>query len=323
MNPTLYDILGVAPTASRDEIKAAWRDAADRFEPGSGGSSAQFRLFNEAAEVLLDPQRRQEYDAQLDVPTATSPPVEPVETSPTAETPPGGETAPVEPVETSPVAGTSPTAETPSVEPVETSERPRTRGPLLPRREKKPSKEKKSRTRTGSTTAGPPRRGVAMWVLFVLGLLAGSMLGLAIYFGVDYAKADAYQEALGEAPQAAERAAAAVLSYDYERLDADRDAAAKFLTPSYREQYVDTFNRLVTDSAEETKAKVNAEVLATSTRVDTREGRDPEHIRVLLFVDQTTISSTSSGEPRTALNRVQFDMVEQDGTWLVDDVTSY
>ena len=65
MNPTLYDILGVAPDASRDEVKHAWRDAAERFEPGTGGSTAQFRMFNEAAEVLLDPERRAEYDARL------------------------------------------------------------------------------------------------------------------------------------------------------------------------------------------------------------------------------------------------------------------
>ncbi len=63
MNPTLYDILGVAPDASREEIRKAWREAADRFEPGEGGSTKQFRLFNEAAEVLLDPERRKEYDA--------------------------------------------------------------------------------------------------------------------------------------------------------------------------------------------------------------------------------------------------------------------
>ena len=49
MNPTLYDILGVSEDATREEIRKAWRDAADRFEPGEGGSTKQFRLFNEAA----------------------------------------------------------------------------------------------------------------------------------------------------------------------------------------------------------------------------------------------------------------------------------
>ena len=62
-NPTWYDILGVGRDASPDEIKAAWRAATDKFEPGQG--SSQFRLFNEAADVLLDPDRRAAYDAEL------------------------------------------------------------------------------------------------------------------------------------------------------------------------------------------------------------------------------------------------------------------
>ena len=52
MTPTWYDILGVTPEATPEEIKAAWRNATDKFEPGTGGS--QFRMFNEAADVLLD-----------------------------------------------------------------------------------------------------------------------------------------------------------------------------------------------------------------------------------------------------------------------------
>ena len=63
-NPTWYDVLGVSRDASPAEIKAAWRNATDKFEPGSG--SGQFRMFNEAADVLLDPERRAAYDASLD-----------------------------------------------------------------------------------------------------------------------------------------------------------------------------------------------------------------------------------------------------------------
>ena len=50
-NPTWYDVLGVSRDASPAEIKAAWRNATDKFEPGSG--SGQFRMFNEAADMLL------------------------------------------------------------------------------------------------------------------------------------------------------------------------------------------------------------------------------------------------------------------------------
>ena len=63
-NPTWYDVLGVSRDATPEEIKAAWRTSTDRFEPGSG--SGQFRMFNEAADVLLDPASRAAYDATLD-----------------------------------------------------------------------------------------------------------------------------------------------------------------------------------------------------------------------------------------------------------------
>lgn len=71
-SPTWYDLLGVERDASADEIKAAWRTATDRFEPGQGGS--QFRMFNEAADVLLDPAKRTAYDAEL---AAAQPAAEP------------------------------------------------------------------------------------------------------------------------------------------------------------------------------------------------------------------------------------------------------
>jgi Mce-associated membrane protein len=89
-SPTWYDVLGVEPDASAEEIKAAWRQATDRFEPGS--SSGQFRMFNEAADVLLDPARRQAYDESLAGPVAVAAPASPV-----TDEPPPPPPAPVEP----------------------------------------------------------------------------------------------------------------------------------------------------------------------------------------------------------------------------------
>lgn len=74
-NPSWYDILGVGRDAPPEQIKAAWRAATDKFEPGSG--SSQFRLFNEAADVLLDPERRAAYDAELDADAARQQPPAP------------------------------------------------------------------------------------------------------------------------------------------------------------------------------------------------------------------------------------------------------
>ena len=89
-NPTWYDILGVEHDATPEQIKAAWRGATDKFEPGSGTS--QFRLFNEAADVLLDPARREAYDAELaGSTTAVASEVIPDEPLPVEDAAPGTE----------------------------------------------------------------------------------------------------------------------------------------------------------------------------------------------------------------------------------------
>ena len=77
----------------------------------------------------------------------------------------------------------------------------------------------------------------------------------------------------------------------------------------------------VEKGATESKTTVKSEVLASSAMV-VGEKRDPDRIPVLLFVNQTTTSSATT-EPSVALNRVRFDMVRSDGTWLVDGITSY
>jgi Mce-associated membrane protein len=62
VTPTWYDLLGVEPDASADEIRAAWKAAIADLDPGD----RKFRALNEAAEVLLDVQKRSEYDASLE-----------------------------------------------------------------------------------------------------------------------------------------------------------------------------------------------------------------------------------------------------------------
>ncbi len=158
-------------------------------------------------------------------------------------------------------------------------------------------------------------------VLAVLGVLAAVAVGFAAYFISQAQRAEAYQEALDRAPAAAESAASAVLSYDYKTLDADRDAAAKFLTKGYGKKYLDTFDKTVAEAAPQLKATVEAQVLASAPMV-VGEKRDPDRVSVLVFVDQTTTSAAKT-ETTKAMNRAQFDMVRVDGTWLVGDITSY
>jgi hypothetical protein len=62
---TYYDILGVSPTATQDEIRTRYRTVIRRIHPDLDVPAALFRQVQEAYEVLSDPPRRATYDRWL------------------------------------------------------------------------------------------------------------------------------------------------------------------------------------------------------------------------------------------------------------------
>jgi hypothetical protein len=60
-----YEVLGVSPTASADDIRAAYRNAARARHPDAGGSADEMQRLNAAWQVLRDPGRRAVYDRAL------------------------------------------------------------------------------------------------------------------------------------------------------------------------------------------------------------------------------------------------------------------
>lgn len=277
-NPTWYDILGVARDASPDEIKAAWRAATDKFEPGQG--SSQFRLFNEAADVLLDPERRAAYDAEL-----------------------AGESGGVSPAEEEPA--TAP-ADAPADVPAEELAAP--------------AEPAEATTSTGLLAA---LGRIPVLVLAILGVLAVASLVLAVVLAVQVQHRVDTAEAGPDASASAERALKQVLSYDYRHMEADRDRAARFLTPAYRKTYLKNFNDLLIAGpdggpgpAVKTKAVVTADVLDTGV-VDAERNR----VRVVAFVNQSSTKGDAS--PTILQNRLVVTMVHRGDDWLIDKITSY
>jgi curved DNA-binding protein len=57
-----YATLGVARTATADEIKRAFRKLASQHHPDKGGDTARFQQIQAAYDVLGDPAKRQAYD---------------------------------------------------------------------------------------------------------------------------------------------------------------------------------------------------------------------------------------------------------------------
>ena len=142
-------------------------------------------------------------------------------------------------------------------------------------------------------------------------------LGLVKWDIRDVREADRVDEATKAAPSVAERAAATILSYDYKSLDADQKAAERYMTPKFRNEYSKSM-KLVAANAPKLRAKVDAEVKASGV-----SNADADRADVLVYVDQNTTSTANGGEPQLALNRALFRMKKVDGTWLVDDITSY
>src|SRR5438552_7284137 len=63
----LYDVLGVAKTATADEIKKAYRKLARQYHPDRNpddkSAEAKFKEVQTAYDVLSDPEKRKQYDA--------------------------------------------------------------------------------------------------------------------------------------------------------------------------------------------------------------------------------------------------------------------
>lgn len=64
----LYNVLGVAPNASDDEIKKVYRSLAMRYHPDRNdapGAEVRFKSITKAYEILSDRARRDEYNQSV------------------------------------------------------------------------------------------------------------------------------------------------------------------------------------------------------------------------------------------------------------------
>lgn len=62
MSENLYQDLGIAKTATKDEIKKAYRKKSQKHHPDAGGDPAKFREINLAYRILTDEEKRARYD---------------------------------------------------------------------------------------------------------------------------------------------------------------------------------------------------------------------------------------------------------------------
>jgi Mce-associated membrane protein len=280
VSPNLYDVLDVEPDASADEIRAAWKRAIADLGPGD----RRFRAYNQAAEVLLDPQARAAYDAQL---AAEDPAWEP---EPTPEPEPGPEPSPA------PVVLDKPDPE-------------REPGPE-PDSEPDPEPER---------VADGARSPIATWLLAAVGLVAAAVLVVTAVVWTTYASdadepsKDTEQNA-SAALTAAEQAAVPVLSYDYRSFDEGIVDAESHMTTDYRAEHSQLMNDLRSDATAQ-KAIVRAEFKGSGIVRVTDDRAD-----ILVLINQVIQKEGTADFVLPVWATLQ--MVEEDGAWLVDSVTN-
>jgi Mce-associated membrane protein len=231
-----------------------------------------------------------------------------------------GERRPGRPPATSASPAPQPESETTGTQAPDT-QAPDTRATKTRVRKPRPTRPAGSRP-TEPGRAGRREAPAWRWIA-VLGVVVVVLLAVTAYLGLvkwdirDVREANRVDEASRTAPSVAERAAATILSYNYKSIAADQKAAERYMTPGFRKKY-DRSMKLVAQQAPRLRAKVDAEVKASGV-----SNADADRADVLVYVDQSTVSTANGGEPQLALNRALFRMKKVDGTWLVDDIKSY
>lgn len=240
--PTHYDTLGVSETASIRTIERAWRRLVAKEGPGS----PRLPELNGAAEVLLDPARRKEYDAEL-------------------------------------------AAARPAPEP--------------------------------SATDSEPASSKLRWIpLVVLPVLAVLAVVLATVLTLQARERDAAERAGVEAQAVAATSLESVLSYDYRRLEADRDRAVALMAPKLRKEFEKTYDELLaTDKNGKPGAAVQTKTVVTAKTVGTAVmDAEPDEVTVLAFVNQSSVHGNKAA--KNFANRVRVVLVQQDDRWLIEEL---
>jgi Mce-associated membrane protein len=312
VNANWYDLLDVEPDASADEIRTAWRSAIEGMDP----TERRFRVYNRAAETLLDADKRAAYDAELAAAEDAEEDLADANES-EAEDSVADVTAAPEP-ELEPESETE--AETGAETEAEPEAEPDSGAVVLEKgdRELAEDSDDEAEEAAGGTAPQTVRRPIPAWLLLVTALVTGLVVVAAVALWWFKPSDNAVADATSEAEAAAERATPVIFSYDYTRLDADHDATVGYLTSDYRKRYEPLFT-VIKQNAPELQVKVQAQLVGSGI-VRTGSGREADdRVQVFVLFNQVRTNKAST-TPVTYPLFATLSMEKVGDEWLVDDV---
>lgn len=190
-----------------------------------------------------------------------------------------------------------------------------------------PPKAAPPRSPDTDTDAEPGRRRFSMPAFRRPGRL-GSLVALAVaavlfggWFGFqgwnDWRGGDDIVAAHEAAADTAATSAETIFSYRYDRLDEYLEDAQDTMTPSFAEKFT-SISPALNDLAPQRQIQVRAsarDAAALECGNDCTEDR----ARILIFIDQARLADGEE-EPTVFGNRVELDMINRNGTWLVNNI---
>ncbi|MDQ6525754.1 hypothetical protein RB608_19215 [Nocardioides sp. LHD-245] len=279
MTTNLYDLLDVDESATEDEIRAAWKAAIADLDP----TERRFRAYSDAAGVLLAPDKRAAYDAELAAERAAeAAAAEPAPVVPAVADPAEADPAPSDPALSDPAPSD-----------------------LAPRRA----------PGTVALVAAGVAAVLAVGLAVTLALLPGAR-------GDQSAKEVAernlgFEKTSVEVENAAERIVAPAFSYGYQTMDADLERVTQYLTPALAAKQAKLWPEL-TDEA--TKQKIVVEAAADGVAL-TRLSADGRLASVVVFIRQDSVRA--EGERSTLRMWATLQLVRDSGSeqgWLLDGI---
>ncbi|QIX28052.1 J domain-containing protein [Nocardioides sp. JQ2195] len=279
MSANWYDLLGVERSASSDEIRTAWKGSIADLDP----TDHRFGLYNRAAGVLLDEDKRAAYDEELGPESSPEPDV-------------SERDDPTDGAEQAESSVESHEADAPV--PVDASGEPTTGAVDEPAPER---------------SAGG--RDVPVWMLALLLVATLAAAGGAFWLQRGSSDPDEVEADITAARAAAEQSVPKVLTYDHRYPERDHDAAMQVLTGEVATSYDKIWNDAILPNLEKVKGAAVTQVIGSGV-VRASEGGDLVELVVVLS-SRTTNKNTSTNLPPIPMT---VKMVHEDGAWLIQDM---
>lgn len=163
--------------------------------------------------------------------------------------------------------------------------------------------------------ASEPEQPGRRRLVLLASALFGLSVGLAILAAFLANRLDAEQDRGDDIRAVAGQFTAALLTYDFEQLDASKDRVLDLSTGNFKRQYEQAFTGGLDVLLKETKARSEATV------TDVYLGEVADHTATAIVVADALAEGTA-GSRRTISSYIQLELVKVGGRWRVDGVTN-